>query len=273
MDNSNKLTACLVIHNEEKVIERCLKSISKVTSNILVVHDGVCHDQSLNICGKYNCQIYVRRFVGEAEPHRSWIYSKVKTRWILQLDADEFLSDKLIKKIPNLIKKKDISCFEFVWPYWNGEKYLTKNWPWRRALFQKDKIKYLAIPHEEIRVDGPVIKVPLLLEHRPQSNSLSPQVLRRKWKKWLPVHAKYFLKSQNQFERFPKSNVIVPHYYFLKDHPLALSIPLGIFHFAGLYLLNKGYKAGINGFKACLYMGIYYFLLGITIWRLKSRNV
>src|SRR5258708_3925434 len=82
-------------------------------------------------------QIFVRKHVGEAEPHRAWLYSKVKTAWILQLDADEFLSPNLLKKIPQLTKNTANACYEFIWPFWNGRKYITKNWPWRKALFQK----------------------------------------------------------------------------------------------------------------------------------------
>jgi glycosyltransferase involved in cell wall biosynthesis len=243
-----------------------------VVDEIIVVHDGECTDKSLSICKKYRCKIYTRKFAGMCEGHKVWIFNQVKTQGILQIDADEFLSPSLAKKLPQLAKNENVYCYEFVWPYWDGKKYLTEKWPWRRALFQKDKASYLGFPHEEIQFSGNVTKVPLLLEHRPSSNSLDIKTLSRKWRRWLPIHAKFLINYPKNVDRFPKKALIKPHYLFLKDHPLLLALPLGTAHFLVLALYGKSYKAGPIGVLASFYMGVYYFLLGLNIWRLKNAK-
>src|ERR1700739_188285 len=93
------VSAYMVIFNEEKVIERALKSIYQVVDEIVVVYDGPCRDNSLKICQKFGAKIFVRKHSGEAEPHRPFSFEKAKNNWILQLDADEYLSPALQKNL------------------------------------------------------------------------------------------------------------------------------------------------------------------------------
>ena len=47
MPEKNTISACLVVHNEEKLIGRCLESIKNLVDEIIVVHDGPCQDKTL----------------------------------------------------------------------------------------------------------------------------------------------------------------------------------------------------------------------------------
>ena len=89
---NNKISACLVVHNEEKVIRRCLDSIKNVVDEIIVVHDGPCTDKTMEIAREYGAKIYEQPFNGEAEKHRPFSYRMTSGAWILQIDADEYLS-------------------------------------------------------------------------------------------------------------------------------------------------------------------------------------
>ena len=55
-DNSN-ISVIMVVYNEEKIIETCLKSVENIASEILVMHDGPCKDNTLKICKKYTNKI------------------------------------------------------------------------------------------------------------------------------------------------------------------------------------------------------------------------
>lgn len=136
-DKRNDLTAVLVVRNEEKLIERALNSVKQVTNNVIVIHDGKCKDNTLQICNKHRCKVYIRKELGEAEFHRAWSYGIVKTKWILQIDADEYLSDDLIKNIDSLLDNNKVDCWEFLWPYFDGKRYRTKKWPYKKALLRK----------------------------------------------------------------------------------------------------------------------------------------
>ncbi len=58
------ISACLVIHNERVLLRRCLESIKHVVSEIIVVHDGECSDDSLKMAKEYGAKIFQRQFIG-----------------------------------------------------------------------------------------------------------------------------------------------------------------------------------------------------------------
>ena len=50
------ISACVVAHNEEAVIERCLASLDGVVDEIIFVHDGECRDRSLEIAERHGAR-------------------------------------------------------------------------------------------------------------------------------------------------------------------------------------------------------------------------
>jgi len=262
---NHEITACIVVHNEADLIERCLKSISDCVKEIIVVHDGACQDETINICSKFRCKVFEREFVGEAEPHRAWLYKQVKTQWILQLDADEFLSENSIRVINSLNFNDSITCYEFLWRAWNGSRYITKNWPYKKVLFKKDSIEFLAFPHEEVRiVHGTTKRLGTLLEHQPNYNNYSWKSFRFKWTKWIKIHARHYLQPLNKIDTFQTQQNAKPHYYnIMKFSPLSIFFLLP-YHYIGM-MLNGAITEGIYGLRISIMMSCYYSLVSIYV--------
>ena len=84
------ISACLVIHNEEKLLKRCLESIKDVVDEIILVHDGECTDKSLNIANNFHSRIFIRDFIGEAEWHRPFSYEEAKVTGFCRLTRMSF---------------------------------------------------------------------------------------------------------------------------------------------------------------------------------------
>ncbi|MCI5208893.1 MAG: glycosyltransferase [Candidatus Electrothrix sp. ATG2] len=268
----NKITACLVVYNEGKTIKRCLESIKKVTNNIVVAHDGTCNDETLRICLSMGCSVVERNHIGMCEGHRVWTYFQVKTPWILQIDADEFLSDAFIRNCPSLVNSSGVACYEFLWPYWDGTAYKTHNWPYKKALFKKDRIQYIGFPHEEVRVNGIIKKVPFVIEHRPAYDNYSAKTFLSKHKKWIKIHARYYFIDQKQLDSYPKyNNEFAPHYSIVKSHPLLIAPVLFMYHLIGL-LVYGGVKEGWYGVRNSFMQALYYFLLCIEVFKLRNER-
>ncbi len=88
MQNKDKtISVCLVVYNEEKIIERCLRSIQAVADEIILVHDGECSDNTLEIAKKYTDKIFIRPHTGDSSLHRVFTYNKAQGQWIFQIDA------------------------------------------------------------------------------------------------------------------------------------------------------------------------------------------
>jgi cellulose synthase/poly-beta-1,6-N-acetylglucosamine synthase-like glycosyltransferase len=75
------VSAVMVIYNEEKVLERALRSFCDLVDETIIVHDGKCSDKSLEIARKYTNRIFEREHIGASERHRPFTYSPLKTKY------------------------------------------------------------------------------------------------------------------------------------------------------------------------------------------------
>lgn len=266
--NKQSLTICLVIHDEAKLLPRCLASVKKLKADLFVLHDGPCSDDSLKICTQYGAKIAVRPFIGEAEPHRVWMYEHCATEWILQLDADEYLSSELQQELPSLLANAHIDCVDFVWPYWNGKRYLTSGWPRKKALFRRNTVQFVGVPHEEVRVNPLRLFHSLSrLHHQPDYDNLTFARFRTKGRQWIAIHAQYLLRPADQLERFPRTSQTLPAFWECRQAPFLLAFPkslyIGLASFA-----SGGFRFGLTGVRIAFFIWLYYFLLFVEVaWR------
>jgi len=99
----NKLSVVIITFNEEKNIERCLKSVLKVADEIIVV-DSFSTDNTREICLMYGVNFVERKWEGYSTA-KNFANSIATNNYILSIDADEALSVELINSI--LIQKKN----------------------------------------------------------------------------------------------------------------------------------------------------------------------
>jgi len=105
------LSAVLITYNEEKSIERCLKSIHEIADEIVVV-DSYSTDHTIEICQKYGARIVSYEFLGYGSQKRFAI-AQASYDYILSIDADEELSDTLRQSIIKVKNNFNHSCYSF----------------------------------------------------------------------------------------------------------------------------------------------------------------
>ena len=99
-----KISVVIITYNEERNIERCLKSVKDIADEIVVV-DSLSDDKTKLICERYNAHFLENKFPGHIE-QKNFGMDKAAFNTILSLDADEALSNTLRKSIQE-IKNKD----------------------------------------------------------------------------------------------------------------------------------------------------------------------
>ncbi len=109
--NNIKLSAVIITFNEEKNIERCLKSLQTVADEIVVL-DSFSTDNTEEICKKYNVIFFQHAFDGHIEQKNRAI-SFAKYKYILSLDADEVLSIELINSIQEIKRNCLYDAYSF----------------------------------------------------------------------------------------------------------------------------------------------------------------
>lgn len=92
-----EISVAIMTLNEERKIERCLKSISEVADEILVV-DSFSTDRTEEICKKYGARFIQHKFDGYIE-QRKYCIEHAAHDFVLCIDADEELSKELTSSI------------------------------------------------------------------------------------------------------------------------------------------------------------------------------
>jgi glycosyltransferase involved in cell wall biosynthesis len=92
-----KISAVIITYNEEEHLEKCLSSISGIVDDIVVV-DSFSSDRTIDICKAFDVRVVTQSFLGYKE-QKNFAISQAKYDYILSLDGDEALSERLRKSI------------------------------------------------------------------------------------------------------------------------------------------------------------------------------
>ena len=91
------ISAVIITLNEERNIERCLRSLSGVVDEIVVI-DSFSKDKTEEICRAYHARFIQQSFLGHIQ-QKNFAIDQASCEWILSLDADEALSEDLRNSI------------------------------------------------------------------------------------------------------------------------------------------------------------------------------
>ena len=150
-NRQNLVSAVIITFNEEKNIEKCLKSLQWVDEIIII--DSYSKDNTIAIAKKYTRKIYFKKFNNNYSVLRNYALKYVKNKWILVLDADEIIPKLSINIIKHLVNNHNIYGYLFPRRNYINEKSYLKNgyfYPdYQLRLFQKLKeLKYIGEIHE-----------------------------------------------------------------------------------------------------------------------------
>jgi glycosyltransferase involved in cell wall biosynthesis len=97
MNNPVKISAVVITYNEENNIGRCLESLKDTVDEIIVV-DSYSTDATGEICIEKGVEFIQHPFAGHIE-QKNYALSCATSEYVLSLDADEALSEKLMQSI------------------------------------------------------------------------------------------------------------------------------------------------------------------------------
>lgn len=170
MDGKAPISVVIPVKNEEKNIEKCLRSV-EFADEIFVV-DSSSTDKTVEISRKFTDKIYNFEYRGEWPKKKGWAISSLPFRneWIFLLDADEEVSEELRDEIIKLFEGNPDADAYFV----NRKFYFLGKWirhcgwypSWNIRLFKKGKVRFERLTlssreeygdaevHEHLLVDG-----------------------------------------------------------------------------------------------------------------------
>ncbi|MBS4208291.1 glycosyltransferase [Bacillus sp. FJAT-50079] len=146
------ISLCMIVKNEEKVLERCLESVKDAVDEIVIVDTGST-DNTVEIATKYVDEVYFFEWTNSFADARNFAQSKATGSWILVLDADEYVDTNNLKEIINYIKDSkqtvdgyEIKVYNFTGNY--GERIVEH--VSIRIYRNDEKIGYFRGIHEQV---------------------------------------------------------------------------------------------------------------------------
>jgi len=104
------ISAIVITKNEEKHIGVALKSLKLIADEIIVVDSGST-DQTKNIAQEYTDKFFYHEWDGYGN-QKNFALQQTKGDWILQIDADEEITEELAKEIKSTISNTNS---DFIW--------------------------------------------------------------------------------------------------------------------------------------------------------------
>lgn len=162
-----QISAVIIAKNEEENLKKSLPKLSWCDD--IVVVDDYSKDSTSAIAISFGCRVFQRQFDGYGT-QKQFAVSKARHQWILNIDADEVLSDELIREIQSLAVSGKYSGYTIpVRHVFMGKIFMhgkESRYPHLR-LFNKACGNFdSAVVHEKVVLQGEVGKLrPVILHY------------------------------------------------------------------------------------------------------------
>lgn len=242
------LSAVLATYNEEENLGRCLDSFKDLVGEIIIV-DGTSTDKTIEIAKKYGAKVTITTNPKNFHINKQKAIDKATQDWILQMDADELVSEELAKEIKEIIEKN---------PEENGYWIPRKNYFLGRFLMKggqypdytlrlyrngKGRLPQKDV-HEQAEVDGKVGHLKNALLHYPYKSF------------------GFYLSKWNRYNNFIAGQIKEE----LEGKKLSYKVLFGVknlfisplYWFLWTYLRHKGFYDSWQGFVFCLFSALRF---------------
>ncbi len=166
------ISLCMIVKNEEAVLERCLASIADLMDEIIIIDTGST-DRTKEIAARYTDKIYDYVWINDFSDARNFSFSKATMDYIYTADADEvldaenhrrfaFLKQSLMPEI-EIVQMKYITPDEYNTVMNISNEYRPKLYRRLRQFCWIDPV------HETVRTKPLVFDSDIEILHLPQS--------------------------------------------------------------------------------------------------------
>ena len=168
VDRLITISLCMIVKNEESVLERCLSSIADAVDEIVIVDTGST-DRTKEIASEFTDKIYDFEWINDFSKARNESYSKATMEYQMWLDADDILlpeeKDKLIDLKKTLSGDVDMVMMKYNTNFdEKGNPILTSH---RERLTKREKnYKWQEPVHECIPLSGNVFHSDITITHK-----------------------------------------------------------------------------------------------------------
>ena len=251
MSDKFPLTVAIIVKNEERRLEECLKSVDWV--NEIVILDDMSTDKTVEIARRFTDKIFQRAMDIEGR-HRNYAYSKATNEWVLSIDADERVTTELRDEIIAVLSTHPQQHNAFSIPI---KTYLGNRWikaagyypADKLRMFRRDKFKY-----EEARVHPRAF-----LEG--SCGRLQGDIVHYSWRNLSDFLTKFNRETSLEAEK-----------WVLDGRKVSFPNTMRKFvdRFLKNYLIKRGYTDGFMGFLMSFFHSLYQIISYAKYYEIKK---
>lgn len=200
---SLKISACMMLKNEEEMLPRCLNSIKHIVDEIIVVDTGST-DSTIEIAQSFGAKIYHHPWEHDFSKHRNQSIGYATGDWFIIIDADEELDAYNLKKedLRNRLSKapRELHCFliNLLDKDTNGNiSTVAKS---ARIFRNKVGVEYRGLVHNTAYYSGKVMELDLNLFH--YGYALPAPQMQAKYKRTSSMLLKRLEKDPNDYAAY-----------------------------------------------------------------------
>ncbi len=167
------ISVCMIVKNEERVLARCLDSLSGLADEIIIVDTGS-DDKTKEIALSYTDHVYDFVWVDDFSAARNYSFSKAAMEYIYVADADEVLEEgerlKFLRLKESLDPRTEIvqmlytNQLQYNTTYNFDEELRPKLYRRLRGFVWQDPL------HETVRLEPLILDTDIRIKHMPLSN-------------------------------------------------------------------------------------------------------
>lgn len=250
-ENKSDISVVILTKNEAAVIAGCIDSVLSLNPNEILVIDDESSDATRPIAQKIGVTVILHKKKDFAEV-RNFASREVKSSWILYLDADEKLSENLIKEIRKTLKESKFSAYRMI----RENYYLGKKWPYHekiiRLINKQMLVRWFGEVHESPEIRGEIGEMTEPFYHFTHRN-LSEMV--QATLAWSKIEAQLRFNAHHppvSWWRFPR--VMMPVFW---DY----------------YIKQGGWKVGSIGLIESIYQAFSIFITYARLWELQQKKI
>jgi glycosyltransferase involved in cell wall biosynthesis len=243
-----KLSVVVSAYNEEKTIRSCLQSVS--WADEIVVIDNSSTDKTAAVAKSFGAVVYSRPNYPMLNTNKNYGFKKAKGDWILNLDADETVSEELKKEVISILKKGVDNSEGYEIPRKN---YIFGKWIQHAGWYPDYQIRLFKNGsgvfnekhvHEKIHIRGVV-------------QPLQGHIIHQNYRS-----VSHFLSKLDLYTENEADNLLANGYQFSRVD--AIRLPKN--EFISRYFAREGYKDGLHGLSLSILMAFYHFLVFLKVW-------
>lgn len=233
-----EISSVIVAYNEERNIERCLKSVVPFSEEIVVIDSGST-DRTVEISRKYATSVITHEWMGYGR-QKQMAMDRSSCPWVFSIDADEEVSPELAKEIQHLDFARD--GYEMPRKTWYLNRWIEHSgwYPgYILRLFDRDKGRFSdEIIHESVSVPGSVGRLQNDLLHYSYRD------------------VAHHIKKMNDFTTLAARKMF-------DQNRRATVVEIGLYpflEFFKVYLVKRGFLDGLAGLTISTLHAYYVFL-------------